>query len=69
MHSCWLLLPNKRPTFEELKQAITTLLESISGYMDFTEGAPGNIQSSGYDNLNRYNNLNRYDKLEQLTEK
>ena len=33
---CWSESPDKRPSFEDLSQAINSLLEGVAGYMDFS---------------------------------
>ena len=54
MKECWKELPDKRPTFSELVTTISTSLEAIAGYLDFTavpQTAAGNYDSE-YDHLN-----------------
>jgi len=64
MKECWKELPDKRPTFSELVTTISTSLEAIAGYLDFTAApftADGNVGSgrdpltgkfkNGYDNF------------------
>ena len=46
MKECWKELPDKRPAFSELVTTISTSLEAIAGYLDFTATpftADGNV--------------------------
>jgi len=65
-------LPDKRPTFSELVTTISTSLEAIAGYLDFTavpQTPDGNSESGSYhvnvtvadedgDNMELVHNLN-----------
>ena len=33
---CWAELPDKRPSFQDLVQSVSSLLEGVAGYMDFS---------------------------------
>ena len=54
MRECWQELPDKRPFFSDLVTTISTSLERIAGYLDFTAVplTPSAVLSgSGYDRL------------------
>ena len=48
--NCWKEHPEKRPSFAELVVTLTSLLEDIAGYMDFSVLA-NNEQAVNYDHL------------------
>ena len=50
---CWSESPDKRPSFEDLSQAINSLLEGVAGYMDFSafSNESARAGTSGYDHL------------------
>ena len=50
---CWAESPDKRPSFEDLSQAINSLLEGVAGYMDFSafSNESARAGASGYDHL------------------
>jgi len=47
MQECWKELPDKRPPFSELVTTISTILERIGGYLDFSASQPTAAGSSG----------------------
>lgn len=53
MNQCWKELPDKRPNFSELLITISTILERIGGYLDFSASPLTPVGSSGsdYDHL------------------
>ena len=59
MLKCWRDLPDKRPSFAELVPILSSLLEEIAGYMDFSilkfseysAGCDHLESSKGYDHL------------------
>ena len=53
MKECWKELPDKRPAFSELVTTISTSLEAIAGYLDFTATplTPAGHFDDGYDHL------------------
>ena len=48
--NCWTEQPEKRPSFAELVVTLTSLLEDIAAYMDFSVLA-NNKQALNYDHL------------------
>ena len=60
MLKCWRDLPDKRPSFAELVPMLSSLLEEIAGYMDFSIFKCSK-HSEGYDHLE---SLKGYDHLE-----
>lgn len=72
MSNCWREEPEKRPSFAELVQTLTSLLEDIAAYLDFSiltnNGCPGFVN---YDHLyarapSRDEAQKGYDHLEQV---
>ena len=60
--SCWSEQPYKRPSFADLVFTLTSLLEEVAEYMDFTTiGKEG----KGYDQLGK---IEGYDHLEEITD-
>ena len=51
MFNCWKEQPEKRPSFAELVPTLTTLLEDIAAYMDFSVLQASNEQAVNYDHL------------------
>ena len=53
MHQCWLHKPEERPTFIQLVNSLSQILEGLAGYLDL--GAFGIrtsvVESFGYDKL------------------
>ena len=54
MSDCWVEFPDKRPTFSDLVTTLSTALEGIAGYLDFTTETQEQLllHGSGYDHLN-----------------
>ena len=63
MMTCWKENPDKRPTFDELVNTISSILKPLADYMDFSDVycKESNTKESKYDRLE-----NKYDKLEKL---
>ena len=53
MNVCWKELPDKHPTFSELVTTISTILETIAGYLGLTAAllTPAGFFDGGYDAL------------------
>ena len=53
MRKCWQEMPDKRPFFSDLVTTISTTLENIAGYLDFTAVplTPSAVCGSSYDHL------------------
>ena len=51
MSTCWKEQPEKRPSFLELVQTLTSLLEDIAAYMDFSVLANNEQPTMSYDHL------------------
>ena len=52
MTTCWKEQPEKRPSFAELVRTLTSLLEDIAAYMDFSVFTNINEQAAvSYDHL------------------
>ena len=51
MFNCWNEQPEKRPSFAELVLTLTTLLEDIAAYMDFSVLQASDKQAVKYDHL------------------
>ena len=51
MKECWKELPDKRPAFSELVTTISTSLEAIAGYLDFTATPLTGKFENGYNNF------------------
>ena len=53
MSDCWVEIPDKRPTFSDLVTTLSTALEGIAGYLDFTTETQEQLllHGSGYDLL------------------
>ena len=51
MSTCWKEQPEKRPLFAELVQTLTSLLEDIAAYMDFSVLANNEQAAVSYDHL------------------
>ena len=73
---CWNESPDKRPSFEDLSQAINSLLEGVAGYMDFSafSNESARAGASGYDHLagvgSGYNHLEPLENVDsQLYDK
>ena len=66
--NCWKEHPEKRPTFAELVVTLTSLLEDIAAYMDFSV-LTNNEQAVNYDHLyarTRAESQAGYDHLESV---
>ena len=52
MSDCW-VVPDKRPTFSDLVTTLSTALEGIAGYLDFTTETQEQLllHGSSYDHL------------------
>ena len=50
MFNCWKEQPEKRPSFAELVLTLTSLLEEIAAYMDFS-AITNNERTVNYDHL------------------
>ena len=63
MMTCWKENPDKRPTFGELVNTISSILKPLADYMDFSDVycKENNTEGSKYDRLE-----NKYDKLEKI---
>ena len=63
MMTCWKENPDKRPTFDELVNTISSILKPLADYMDFSDVycKENNTEESKYDRLG-----NKYDKLEKI---
>ena len=60
--SCWNEQPDQRPSFSDLVITLTSLLEEVAEYMDFTTIATGGKE---------YNHLGKtegYDHLEEIAD-
>ena len=53
MSDCWVEVPGKRPTFSYLVTTLSTALEGIAGYLEFTTETQEQLllHGSGYDHL------------------
>ena len=53
MSDCWVVVSDKRPTFSDLVTTLSTALEGIAGYLDFTTETQEQLflHGSGYDHL------------------
>ena len=67
IQTCWLQDPKDRPSFDYLKVSITTMLEVISGYLDFSATLTPKTMQENYDHLCPYDQLSRYDKLPEAS--
>ena len=63
MMTCWKENPDKRPTFDELVNTISSILKPLADYMDFSDVycKENNTKEGKYDRLE-----NKYDKLEKI---
>lgn len=75
---CWEELPDKRPSFAELVVLLSTLLEEIAGYLDFSvlncSMEKAQRSNAGYDHLEALeaktlpeSKIEGYDHLEVVT--